>query len=226
MVAEIKSSALTGKAGVICDQLERRLAEGYYRFGEEIFTQDLVKEFDASRAPVTAALNYLRASGYLIITPQVGCRVISPTLAAIEDFFTVYGRVEGALAAFAARRHFESELEVLRDLQKQIKRVSPRKSEKVSSNFVSLVAKFHAQIHLMAHSEMEAARAGAYWRLSEFFLFNANRMTINGSISLAVADSQRADIVEAIADRDENRVSQMMEEHMRGKPERVGARGA
>ena len=35
-----------------------------------------------------------------------------------------------------------------------------------------------------------------------------------------------ADIVEAIADRDENRVSQMMEEHMRGKPERVGARGA
>lgn len=226
MVAEIKFSALSGKTGVICDQIERRLAEGYYRFGQEISTQELVKEFGASRAPVTAALNYLRASGYLIITPQVGCRVISPTLSDIEDFFTVYGRVEGTMAGFAALRHRDNELDELREVQKRIQGATPEKGDKVSRHFVQLVADFHAQIHQMSHSEMEATRAASYWRMSEFYLFNTNQMNISSSLALGVADTQRADIVAAIAARDELLACRLMEEHMRGKPKRVGAQGA
>lgn len=226
MAAEIEYSALSGKTGVICDQIERRLAEGYYRFGEEIFTQDLVKEFGASRAPVTSALNFLRASGYLVITPQVGCRVISPSLSEIEDFFTVYGRVEGTMAGFAAERHYDVELEALQDVQRQVKRASPKKKEKVSPHFVKLVADFHAQIHQMSHSNMEAVRAAKYWRMSEFYLFNANRMNVSGGLALGIADKQRSAIVDAIAKRDAEQARVLMEEHMRGKPQRVGARGA
>jgi DNA-binding GntR family transcriptional regulator len=225
MVAEVKFSALSGKTGVICDQIERRLASGHYGFGEEIYTQDLVKEFGASRAPVTAALSFLRASGYLIITPQVGCRVISPTVSDIQDFFAVYGRVEGTMAGFAALRHHGNELEGLRDIQKQIQRNTPGKGEKISNNFVNLVADFHARIHSMAHSEMEARRADSYWRMSEFYLFNGTRMRPSGEISLAVSDRQRAAIVNAIEVRDEDLARSLMEEHMLGKPGRVGARG-
>ncbi len=226
MVAEGRFSALSGKAGVICDQIERRLAEGYYRFGEEISTQDLVKEFGASRAPVTAALNYLRVSGYLIITPQVGCHVISPTLSEIQDFFTVYGGVEGTMAGFAAARHLDEELIELRDIQRRIEQASPKDSEKVSLHFVNLVADFHAKIHQMAHSEKEGARAASYWRMSEFYLFNGNRMSLASGLALGVADRQRAEIVDAIAGRNEELAAKLMAEHMRGKPDRVGARGA
>lgn len=222
MVAEVKNGALPGKTGVICDLIERRLAEGYYGFGEEIYTQDLVKELEASRAPVTAALNYLRATGYLIITPQVGCRVISPTKAEIQDFFTVYGRVEGVMAGFAAERHHDAELHVLRDIQRRISRKTPKKNSTVSRDFVGLVAEFHAQIHNMAHSEMEAKRAASYWRMSEFFLFNANRMQISGRLALDVADKERAAIVEAISERDVQQATELMEKHMHGKPARVG----
>jgi len=101
----MKISALSGKTRIICDEIERRLVRGHYRFGDEILANDLVREFGASRAPVMSAMNYLRAEGYLVITPQVGCRVISPTPAEIEDFFFVYGRVEGAFAAMAADRY-------------------------------------------------------------------------------------------------------------------------
>lgn len=226
MVAEVKFSALSGKSGVICDQLERRLASGHYRFGEEIYTLDLVKEFDASRAPVTAALNFLRASGYLIITPQVGCRVISPTLSDIQDFFAVYGAVEGVMAGFAALRHHAGELAELSDIQKQIQRNTPGKGEKISENFVGLVSDFHAHIHAMSHSEMETRRADGYWRMSEFYLFNGTRMRPSGKISLAIADRQRAAIVDAIAQRNADLARSLMEEHMVGKPARVGARGA
>lgn len=225
MVAELTTRVLSGKAGAICNEIEKRLARGQYRFGDEILANDLVKEFGASRAPVMAALNYLRAEGYLIITPQVGCKVISPSLSEIEDFFFVYGRIEGAIAAMAAERHFKQEVDGLRATQQQIKQATPRKGELLNERFVTLVAEFHRQLHEMCHSKYEAERASRYWRMSEFFLFNGNHMTVQGGAALAVADRERADIVAAIAARDTVKASQLMEGHMRGKPYRAGTRG-
>lgn len=130
------------------------------------------------------------------------------------------------MAGFAALRHHDDELASLREIQKQVQRNTPKKGEKISQTFANLVAEFHSKIHSMAHSEMEARRADSYWRMSEFYLFNGTRMRPGGKLPLAIADRQRAAIVEAIAARDETQARRLMEEHMQGKPERVGARGA
>lgn len=217
----MKTTALYGKSRVICDEIEKRLVRGYYHFGDEILANDLVKEFGASRAPVMSAMNYLRAEGYLVITPQVGCKVVSPTPSEIEDFFFVYGRVEGALAAMAAERHASDELEQLRAIQQSIKSLTPKKGELVSEAFIEGVASFHRQLHSMAHSKYEAERASKSLRMSEFFLFNSNAMKVPGGPPLAVADKERAAIIDALAGRDANLVSQLMEEHVRGKPRRA-----
>lgn len=217
----MKTTALYGKSRVICDEIEKRLVRGYYHFGDEILANDLVKEFGASRAPVMSAMNYLRAEGYLVITPQVGCKVVSPTTSEIEDFFFVYGRVEGALAAMAAERHESEELEELRAIQRTIKQLTPKKGELVSEAFIGGVAGFHRQLHAMAHSKYEAERASKYLRMSEFFLFNSNAMQVPGGPTLAVADKERAAIIEALAERDADLVSQLMEKHVRGKPRRA-----
>lgn len=220
------TTALSGKTRLICDEIEKRLVRGYYRFGDEILANELVKEFGASRAPVMSALNYLRADGYLVITPQVGCKVISPTPSEIEDFFLVYGRVEGAFAAMAAERHEKDELTSLRATQQQISALTPKKGKTITEPFVELVAEFHYQIHGMSHSKYEAERAAKYLRMSEFFLFNSNAMNVRGGVELAAASRQRARIVEAIADRDAVAASELMEEHVRDRPRRAGLHGA
>jgi DNA-binding GntR family transcriptional regulator len=46
-------------------------------------------------------------------------------------------------------------------------------------------------------------------------------VNVPGGASLAIADTERAEIVEAIADRDATAASQLMEEHVRGKPGRA-----
>jgi DNA-binding GntR family transcriptional regulator len=214
-------TALTGKSRAICDEIEKRLVRGQYRFGQEILANDLVTEFGASRAPVMSAMSYLRAEGYLIITPQVGCRVISPTPAEIDDFFFVFGRVEGAMAAMAAERHHDHEIKVLRATQRQIKQITPGKGESINEPFVELVAGFHRQIHRMSHSKYEAERASKSLRMSEFFLFNSNAMNVPGGAPLAIADKERAEVVAAIADRDAAAASRQMEKHVRGKPGRA-----
>jgi len=219
----MKISALSGKTRIICDEIERRLVRGHYRFGDEILANDLVREFGASRAPVMSAMNYLRAEGYLVITPQVGCRVISPTPAEIEDFFFVYGRVEGAFAAMAADRYEDEEIRKLVAINGQITLVSPKKKEEtVSETFIELVADFHRHLHSMSHSRFESERASKYLRMSEFFLFNSNAMNIPGGQPISVANNQRAAIIEAITARDADKASRLMEEHVRGKPRRAG----
>ncbi|MFC7049887.1 GntR family transcriptional regulator [Emcibacter nanhaiensis] len=213
---------MSGKTRAICEEIEKRLVRGVYRFGDEILANDLVKEFGASRAPVMAAMNYLRAEGYLIITPQVGCRVISPSPSEIEDFFFVYGRVEGAFAAMAAERHDDKGLAMLRMTQQQIQIHTPKKGETITETFVDLVAEFYHQIHQISNSKFEAERAAKYLRMSEFFMFNSNAMNVPGGEPLEIADKERADIIEAIAARDAERASRLMEIHVQGKPKRAG----
>jgi DNA-binding GntR family transcriptional regulator len=224
--AELRTRGLSGKSGAICSEIEQRLVRGFYKFGEEILANDLVNEFGASRAPVMAALNYLRAEGYLIITPQVGCRVIAPTLQEIDDFFFIAGHVEGAIAVLAADRHTQQEIDLLRHTQQRIAVVSPKKKgEMVSAAFVELVAEFHQQLHQMSHSKYEAERASRYWRMSEFYLFNGNMQQIGGGEGFVIADAQRAAVVEALASRDGATACKLMEEHVLGKPARAGVIG-
>lgn len=215
------TKALSGKTRIICDEIEKRLVRGHYRFGDEILVNDLVKEFGASRAPVMSAMNYLRAEGYLVITPQVGCRVISPSISDIEDFFFIYGRVEGAFAALAADRYEEYELMSLRGIQLQIKQLTPKKGQTISEPFVEAIGAFQRQIHTMSHSKYEEERASRYLRMSEFFMFNSNAMKVKGSRQLAVAEKERSGIIEAIAARDSAAACQLMEEHVRGKIKRA-----
>jgi len=69
---------LSGKAGLILKNLERRFISGKYRFGELLSITGLAEEFDASRQPVNTAINHLRSMGYVTVVPQVGCKVVSP----------------------------------------------------------------------------------------------------------------------------------------------------
>lgn len=216
------TKALSGKTRIICDEIEKRLVRGHYRFGDEILVNDLVKEFGASRAPVMSAMNYLRAEGYLVITPQVGCRVISPSATEIEDFFFIYGRVEGAFAALAAERHEDFELLSLRGIQVQIKQLTPKKGQTISEPFVEAVGAYQRQIHTMSHSKYEEERASRYLRMSEFYMFNSNAMKVKGGRQLAIAEKERAGIIEAIAERDASAASELMEAHVRGKLKRAG----
>ena len=218
--AESEISVLGGKAGRILSELENRLSRGRYLFGESIFTADLAEEFNASRAPVATALNHLRSDGYLVITPQVGCRVVSPSKQEIQDFFHLFGKTEGVMAGLAAKRHDENEVENLRDISIRITKASPKKNEDISDNFLDLVGLFHSSIRSMARSPTEARRASNQWRRSEFLLFNGRAPNVYKN--LRQANKERAMIVDAIAERDDVAAEKIMERHVRGKPFRTG----
>ncbi|MFT4584639.1 MAG: DNA-binding GntR family transcriptional regulator [Gammaproteobacteria bacterium] len=213
-----KSGGPSGKAGDIVAEIESRLISGHYHFGDSLSINRLAEEFDASRQPISAALNHLRSLGYLTITPQVGCHVVSPSTLEINDFFYMLGKIQSAVAGLAAERHVDEESDVLTALAKHIWAVS---IEHDSREELTLgVDAYHQQVLSMARSPALEQRVTNLWHLADFYLWqgvsNLDVERINA------ANSERRFVAEAIASRDIPLAEQLMENHVRGKPHRLG----
>lgn len=217
-------SPLSGKSGEVFEALERRLSDGFYRFGESISPNELADEFGVSQQPIRAALAQLRALGYVIVTPQVGCRVASPSSDEISDFFLLFGRMEGVIAALAAVRHASAdiaELDAVGDALAQC--VAGQQTRGLPENYVNLVGEWHRIVREMAHSEALAWRMQSFWRMSDFLLLQGGPQL--APEKLALANRQRVAIRDSIEAREADTVEYLMAAHVRSKPSRVGIIG-
>jgi DNA-binding GntR family transcriptional regulator len=217
--SEYDEYRLTGKAGRVYAELERRLTRGEYKFGQNISVLGIAKSLRVSRQPVMTALSQLRAAGYIVITPQVGCRVITPTEQEIADFFRLFASMEGVMVRLATERCQPGDLELLRYVATECRAVKVEPGH-IPPAYAELVGAFHDVIHSMARTPHLTQRVRSFWRMSDFLLWNGEPNVQAGAIE--VAHSERDAIVEAIATGDADRAARLMDVHVRHKPVRVG----
>ena len=86
----------------LLDELKERLLTGRYPVGSRISIEEVKAEFGVSKQPVMDAMRRLEATGIVEIVPQSGCRVAHYSAQEIKDFFNLFGRFEGEIAAAAA----------------------------------------------------------------------------------------------------------------------------
>lgn len=208
-------STPSGKAGEIAAELERRLMVGSYRFGESLSITQLANQFDASRQPVSMAISYLRNMGYVDVIPQVGCRVVSPSTAEIADFFFAMGKIEGAVASFAAARYSGGEAVALQAIAA---RQPPKALETVAERltYIRTLNDFHEQIWRMARSPTLENRVGGLRQLSIFYLWQGARTL--APIAAQQLVGERVAIAAAIGARAAARAQTLMESHIANKP--------
>ena len=188
---------------------------GAYRFGESLSISQLAQQFDASRQPVSMALSHLRSIGYVDIIPQVGCRVVSPTVSEISDFFVAMGKMEGVVAGFAAERHRAEEG---RDLASIASRASATNLDMVSGRaaYIRTVNQFHDQIWLMARSPTLEGRVAKLRKLSIFYLWQGAPTL--APLAARRLNQERMEIAIAIVGREVEQAVRLMERHITGKP--------
>jgi DNA-binding GntR family transcriptional regulator len=209
----------TGKAGQIVTVMEQRLMLGFYKPGEMVSFQKLADEFRVSRQPVSAAISHLRASGYVEVIPQVGCKVVQPSPFEIRDFFTVLGRVESAVVAMAAVRHEASEADELLATRPMcnlgaLDDLTQRKA------YIGYVDRFHELIWTMARSPLLDSKLGGLRRLSNFYLWQGLPTLAPAAAKALIAE--RTEIAQAIAARDASFAASLMERHISAKPQLIG----
>jgi DNA-binding GntR family transcriptional regulator len=209
----------TGKAGQIVAVMEQRLTLGYYAPGEMLSFNKLAEEFDISRQPVSVAILHLRASGYVEVIPQVGCRVVDPSSREIEDFFFVSSKIESAVVALAAERYENDEARVLLSIDPP-KDLSSLSSQNQRRDYVSYIDRYHNQIWLMAHASLLEGQISGIRRLSNFYLWQGIPTLAPNAAKQLIRE--RSAIAKAIAARDGKSAAALMEQHIRNKPRLTG----
>ena len=104
----------------LLDELKERLLTGRYPVGSRISIEEVKADFGVSKQPVMDAMRRLEAIGIVEIVPQSGCRVAYYSAQEIKDFFNLFGRFEGEIAAAAASRRSVAQLLELDDAWQRI----------------------------------------------------------------------------------------------------------
>lgn len=172
---------------VLLDELKERLLSGRYPAGSRISIEDVKAEFGVSKQPVMDAMRRLEATGLVQIVPQSGCRVAAYTTQEILDFFNLFGRFEGEIAAAAALRRTDAQLVELDQVWQRIADLETSHDTTARSRgYRFLNREFHLVIHQMAHSRVMAELSERMWDMSDFFI-----NTIGGAEHLSEALTDR-----------------------------------
>lgn len=199
---------IANKKAFIFRELLHRLFAGRYRFGERISVKDLSEELGVSKQPVMTALTSLQERGFVRITAQVGCEVISPTPDEIQDFYRMFAAVEGVIASLAARRATADEIGRLVEINHQLTTVPPDSSPADVYRQINVL--FHRQLHDMAHSSLVSARQQANFELSDFFIVQ----TCGFEAHLHLVAEEHQVLIDAISARNAERAAITAQAHI------------
>jgi DNA-binding GntR family transcriptional regulator len=187
-----------------------------YRFGDKIFVKEVGAELGVSRQPIMTALNALNAEGFVTITAQVGCDVIRPAVREIEDFFRMFGRLEGLGCELATERHSDRDLRRLEQINARILDLGAD-AHRNAEEYRLLNQQFHAGIHQAGRSEILNRRQLSLFTMCDVFIVQSCGF---GAL-VGNAFQEHAQMIDAIASRDPIRARAEAEAHIASVAETV-----
>ena len=203
-------------SAVLYDTLKSRLLEGVYAAGDRIVVEQVRQEFQVSKQPVMDALRRLAAERLVAIIPQSGIEVVQYSHREIEDFYLLFSDFEATIAAVAASRRTDRQLDTLRrtltDVDHLLESADPAARAR---GYRIHNREFHAAIHAMSHSRIMEETSQRMWDLSDFLV-----TTVGGiqQLSNSIHDRNRDhDIIRtAIRSKNPDVARAAMESHIVG----------
>ncbi|MCU1546747.1 MAG: GntR family transcriptional regulator [Homoserinimonas sp.] len=205
----------TGRvAAVVYGSLRDRFVSGSFAQGTRLSVESIRAEFSVSKQPVMEALRVLSADGLVEIIPQVGSIARSYPAQEVRDFYDVFAGFEGAIAAAAAERRSDAQLQNLEDVSARIGRLSEHPDPAVRSrDYRVMNRELHAIVHQMSGSRVMTETSGRMWDLSDYLLNSTGADFPLASVTAGRHDEHEA-IRSAISDRDADRARAEMMRHI------------
>ena len=163
------------------DELRGRLLSGHYPPGTRISIEEVKAEYGVSKQPVMDALRRLEAIGLVNIVPQSGCRVATYSASEVADFFALFARFEGEVAAAAALRRTDDQLVAMAVCARGLVDVEAESEPgRRAAAYRRANREFHLVVHEMADSRIMSTLSEQMWDLSDFLI-----ATVLGPAALA-----------------------------------------
>lgn len=100
----------------VVNAIRDRIVNGRFAPGDRLTEETVAEELGVSRNPIREAFQILAGEGFVVIEPRRGARVASIDARQADDIFEVRGALEGLVAALAAKRATDDDLDTLNEL--------------------------------------------------------------------------------------------------------------
>lgn len=205
------------------EQAYRHLTDGLLRGrwqpGDTLSTYALAEELAISRSPIIEALKRLQSEGLVEILPQVGCRVVRPNAAVVQELYALRAVVEGLAVSGAAERISEREL---RELHLLLSRLEGARKHHDRGKFDDLNHQFHSRITHASRMPLVDQITQSLWSRLRF---QVAQVPTSADQMAASTEEHRA-IVDALEQRSAAGARAAVEEHAAAAGDRLRTRMA
>ncbi len=202
---------MKGGKSALNETLKRQILTLELAPDEDLDEVRLSEEYGISRTPVRDVLRQLAVEGYVDIRENRGARVVPMNHSTLRDFFLVAPMIYEAVGRLAVQNHRAGQLETLRACQERFRAaVAGRDAEKMvveNNRFHELIGEIANSAYLkptLNRLLIDHARIG-----HTFFRPASEEMEANLAKSCADHDG----MIEAIANRDEAQMVELVFEH-------------
>lgn len=177
---------------------------GVFKPGDRLVESDLAERFGVSRTPIREALQRLETQSLLT---RDGRSLIVASLShnQMSELYVVRAELEGLAARLAARHAADEEIEVLRAMIEEDRKLVADPSALSRAN-----RRFHKQIHLASHNRYLVQQLDLVHR--SMALMATTSLAAEGRGEVAMEEHHA--IVEAIAHRDEDAAQEALRNHI------------
>jgi len=199
----------TTSADYVYQELRHRIITKNLKPGQRLPEVNIAVEMGVSRTPVREALRRLASEGLVLIIPNSGARLASPTKREMEDTYVVREQLECLATRIAAGRISERNIRRLEDTIIEEERAFEEKNLElyleVNETFHKVIADSSGNRVLSEYVENILARTNAYVVFYDpFYDIEDNPSVI-----------QHKGIVQAFKDRDADLAVDLMREHLK-----------
>lgn len=193
-------------------QLRRYITEELNSSGDRISERLLCERFGVSRTPLREALKVLASEGLIELLPNRGARIKNLSAVEIREVFEVLGALEATAGELACRDITEDQVASIERWHFDMYSAYMRRDLPAYFEFNQ---KIHAAIIDAANnSVLKTTHAGLATRIHRL-RFHANKNTQRDRWSEAVREHEM--MLEALHQRDGDRLGKVLREHMLNK---------
>ena len=192
----------------IYEKIKERILNGDVPFGAHLYENKLAEQLGTSRGPIREALRQLEADGLVEVRPNIGTFVHTLTIEEVTEIYTVRSLLEGYIVKIAAEKATRVKVEKLQQIMESAAKAA---SDGNLQETVKYDFDLHRQIWKIAdHKILFDLLNRLEWRVRMLITLQAPLFT-----ELIDSIQDHAMIVDAIAEGDGEKASELVQEHIR-----------
>lgn len=179
---------------IVFETLREAIINGSLKPGERMMEIQLAEELGVSRTPVREAIRKLELEGFVVMVPRKGAYVAGISMKDIADVFEIRAALEGMVAALAAERITDEELE---HLERHLVKIAECIEANNLKALVETDTEFHDTLYKACRNE-RLVQIVSHLR-EQIQRFRTTSLSSPGRMKFALEEHKK--IVEAVSDR-------------------------